>query len=160
MAIFSKLLTKTDIGTRLSVPTKSLKSLPCFGRGHAIDFHVQDAQSGEVWNFRCVIRKKSHPKPALCKNWRKFVSSKRLSVGDKIIFSTLAEDQASTGGAQYKIEVKRQTKIFGVSLGYFPWYIYIYMFISIFVFCKIFALCFWITQCYFVIHACCLLVLI
>ncbi|KAG6749382.1 hypothetical protein POTOM_046427 [Populus tomentosa] len=116
MAIFSKLLTKTDIGTRLSVPTKSLESLPCFGRGHAIDFHVQDAQSGEVWNFRCVIRKKSHPKPALCKNWRKFVSSKRLSVGDKIIFSTLAEDQARTGGAQYKIEVKRQTKIFGVSL--------------------------------------------
>jgi hypothetical protein len=25
--------------------------------------------------------------------------------------------------------VKRQTKIFGVSLGYFPWYIYIYLYV-------------------------------
>ncbi|KAJ9171256.1 hypothetical protein P3X46_014646 [Hevea brasiliensis] len=116
MAIFSKSLTKTDITKKLSFPTKSLKYLPCFGIGHALDLHVRD-ESGHVWTFRCIIRKKNHPKPVLTKGWRKFASSKHLDAGDKIIFYE-QEDEAT--GAKYKIEVKKSIKLFGAILGYLP----------------------------------------
>ncbi|KAL9348486.1 hypothetical protein Peur_059852 [Populus x canadensis] len=114
MAIFSKSLTKTDIEKRLSFPTKCLRSLPCFGRGHAVDFHVMD-ECGQVWTFRCTIRKKNNPKPVISKDWSKFVSSKDLAVGDKITFSKL---ENKVGCAFYKIEVKKPVKLFGVNVGY------------------------------------------
>lgn len=79
-----------------------------------MDFHVMD-ECGQVWTFRCTIRKKNHPKPVISKDWSKFVSSKHLDVGDKITFSKL-ENKVSC--AFYKIEVKKPVKLFGVNVGY------------------------------------------
>ncbi|KAJ6881479.1 hypothetical protein NC651_028155 [Populus alba x Populus x berolinensis] len=57
MTAFSKILGKTDTSKTLSVPTKSLKSLPSFKAGHAVDFQAID-ESGFVWTFKFSIRKK------------------------------------------------------------------------------------------------------
>ncbi|GKV32221.1 hypothetical protein SLEP1_g40838 [Rubroshorea leprosula] len=50
MAIFAKCLSKTDVGKRLSVPSKSLKYFPLSGEHHAVDFKVKE-QNGRVWTF-------------------------------------------------------------------------------------------------------------
>ncbi|KAG5229550.1 AP2/ERF and B3 domain-containing protein [Salix suchowensis] len=81
----SKVLRKTDIKKRYSVPTGFLSPLPPFNGGHAVDFQAVDG-SGRVWPFRCSVRKKGHPKPVISKGWRAFVHSKSLKVGDKVQF--------------------------------------------------------------------------
>ena len=86
MARFSKVLRKTDIKKRLSVPTGFLSSLPSFNAGgHAVDFQAVDG-SDRVWAFRCSIRRNGHPKPVISKVWLAFVASKSLKVGDKVHF--------------------------------------------------------------------------
>ncbi|KAJ6881469.1 hypothetical protein NC651_028145 [Populus alba x Populus x berolinensis] len=82
MATFSEILGKTDTSKTLSVPTKSLKSLPSFKGGHVVEFQVID-ESGFVWTFQCSIRKKGHPKPVLSKGWRAFVHNKKLKTGQR-----------------------------------------------------------------------------
>ncbi|KAG6746638.1 hypothetical protein POTOM_049000 [Populus tomentosa] len=84
MARFSKVLRKTDIQKRLSVPTGFLSSLPSFNGGaHAVDFQAVDG-SGRVWTFRCSIRRNGHPKPVISRGWLTYVHSKSLKVGDKV----------------------------------------------------------------------------
>ncbi|KAJ6887930.1 B3 domain-containing transcription factor NGA4-like [Populus alba x Populus x berolinensis] len=78
MATSSKIIGKTDTSKRLSVPTKSLKSLPSFNGGHAVEFQAID-ESGFVWTFKCSIRKKGqYRKPVLSKGWRASSATRSL----------------------------------------------------------------------------------
>jgi len=69
MASFSKILSKTDIKKRLTVPIKFLKSLPSFDGGHAVKFEARD-EGGEIWAFQCSVRRRGHPKPVLTRGWK------------------------------------------------------------------------------------------
>ncbi|KAI5561835.1 hypothetical protein BDE02_15G013300 [Populus trichocarpa] len=119
MARFSKVLRKTDIKKRLSVPTGFLSSLPSFnGGGHAIDFQAVDG-SGHVWTFRCSIRRNGHPKPVISKGWLAYVHSKSLKVGDKVQFLKEKNDAGAKMHA-YEIRAEKEIKIFGAVFGYAP----------------------------------------
>ncbi|KAJ6868097.1 hypothetical protein NC651_033212 [Populus alba x Populus x berolinensis] len=119
MARFSKVLRKTDIKKRLSVPTGFLSSLPSFnGGGHSVDFQAVDG-SDRVWTFRCSIRKKGHPKPVISKGWLPFVHSKNLKVGDKVQFLR-EKNEAGAKTHAYEIRGEKEIKIFGVVFGYAP----------------------------------------
>jgi hypothetical protein len=85
MAEFSKLLAKTDIQKRRSLPAKCFKSLPSLKGSHGRDFLAID-ESGFVWTFQCSTRKKGHPKPVLSKGWLAFVRHNELKVGDMAKF--------------------------------------------------------------------------
>ncbi|KAF5725858.1 hypothetical protein HS088_TW23G00588 [Tripterygium wilfordii] len=116
--IFSKILTKTDVEKRLSLPTKSLKSLPSFevGRRCNVEFQAMDG-NGRLWRFGCIIRKKGHPKPVLSKGWIAFVAHNKLQIGDQVKFY---QEIANPGASQYKVEVKKAVKLFGVVVCYGP----------------------------------------
>ena len=106
MAEFSKLLTKTDIHKRLSLPTKFFKSLPSLEGVHAVSFEAMD-EGGSVWTFQCYSREEGHPKPVLSKGWLEFVRNKKLKVGDTIKFSVL--DQIAL--------LEKEVKIYGAISG-------------------------------------------
>ncbi|GLT63683.1 hypothetical protein SLA2020_362290 [Shorea laevis] len=115
--VFSKSLTKTDVKKRLAVPMKSLASLPDFKGGYAVDLRVRDASGqGKVWEFKCSVRKKNHPKPVFCAGWLDFVRFNNLQVGDQIKFYKDMDDALAANS--YKIEVRKAVKIFGVIFGY------------------------------------------
>ncbi|KAJ6887936.1 B3 domain-containing transcription factor NGA4-like [Populus alba x Populus x berolinensis] len=114
MATFSKILCKTDTSKTLSVPTKSLKSLPSFKAGHAVEFQAID-ESGFVWTFKCSTCKKGqYRKPVLSKGWLAFIRNKNLKVGDKIKFSL--NQTAAT--PFYRVQAEKEVKIFGAIFGY------------------------------------------
>ncbi|XVF00585.1 hypothetical protein REPUB_Repub04eG0013100 [Reevesia pubescens] len=106
MAIFSKILTKTDIEKRLSIPSKHLKSFPCF------NFQARD-ESGKVWPLQCTIRKEKYLKPVISRGWLEFVRSNKVQISDKITFY-------GESRGQYRIKVKKPVKIFGAVIGYAP----------------------------------------
>ncbi|KAK6254124.1 hypothetical protein QUC31_015844 [Theobroma cacao] len=110
--IFSKILTKTDVEKRLSIPTKHLKSFPCFQGGHAVNFRAID-ESGKVWPLQCSIRKGKYLKPVVFRGWVEFVRSNKLEVSDKIKFY-------GEPGGEYMIKVKKPVKVFGAIIGYAP----------------------------------------
>ncbi|KAL9334645.1 hypothetical protein Peur_071826 [Populus x canadensis] len=118
MAEFSKLLTKTDIHKRLSLPTKCFKPLPSLKGSHVRDFPAID-ESGFGWTFQCSTRKKGHPKPVLSKGWLAFVRHKELKAGDRVKFFK-EKDQSGTATPFYRIEAEKEIKIFGVIFGYSP----------------------------------------
>ncbi|KAJ6969706.1 hypothetical protein NC653_034292 [Populus alba x Populus x berolinensis] len=119
MARFSKVLRKTDIKKRLSVPTGFLSSLPSFnGGGLSVDFQAVDG-SDRVWTFRCSIRKKGHPKPVISKGWLAFADNKNLRGGDKVQFSR-EKNEAGAKRHAYEIRAEKEIKIFGVVFGYEP----------------------------------------
>ncbi|KAJ6887918.1 B3 domain-containing transcription factor NGA4-like [Populus alba x Populus x berolinensis] len=118
MAEFSKLLTKTDIQKRLSLPTKCFKPLPSPKGSHGRDFPAID-ESGFAWTFQCSTRKKGHPKPVLSKGWLAFVRHKELKVGDRVKFFK-EKDQGGPATPFYRVEAEKEIKIFGVIFGYSP----------------------------------------
>ncbi|KAJ6868095.1 hypothetical protein NC651_033210 [Populus alba x Populus x berolinensis] len=112
MARFSKVLRKTDIQKRLSVPTGFLSSLPSFNGGaHAVDFQAVDG-SGRVWTFRSSIRRNGHPKPVISRGWLAYVHSKSLKVGDKtmilLAFQMLSRRVCDEITRQGRILMQRQ----------------------------------------------------
>ncbi|GLT44328.1 hypothetical protein SLA2020_182330 [Shorea laevis] len=113
--LFKKSLTKTDVGKRMAVPTKCLKSLPRFRGGREIDFQAEDAR-GQLWSFVCSIRETRHKKPVLSKGWRRFVIAKGLQVGDMVAFYKRGAEASS--GSRFKIKVTREVKVFGAVFGY------------------------------------------
>ncbi|KAL5789702.1 hypothetical protein ACOSQ2_004590 [Xanthoceras sorbifolium] len=101
MEIFTKLLTKSDIESKLVVPTTALQHFSMPEGGHCTDLMVTDS-TGQGWPFRLYIRASGrYPKPLLTTGWLQFVRTKGLQVGDEVIFSKEEE--------KYKIEVKRHT---------------------------------------------------
>ncbi|OAY39819.1 hypothetical protein MANES_10G124600v8 [Manihot esculenta] len=104
MAIFSKVLTSSDILRRLSMPENTLKAFPPAQKGHEIILPVKD-DAGILWSFRCRIPAIGFSKPVVFGNWFKFVRSKDLKPGDTIV---LYKEMDKSSGAQYKIEVKKR----------------------------------------------------
>ncbi|XVF00600.1 hypothetical protein REPUB_Repub04eG0014600 [Reevesia pubescens] len=109
--IFSKILTKTDIEKRLSVPTVKKQCFLNFRDQHKAEFKVVD-KNGEVWTFVCSTRKKKgdYPKPVLSKGWLQFVRCWKLAIGDEVIIYR-NQDKAGKAKGYYMIEViKRATQ--------------------------------------------------
>jgi hypothetical protein len=117
MARFSKILSKTDIKKRLTVPIKFLKSLPSFDGGHAVKFEARD-EGGEAWAFQCSVRRRGHPKPVLTWGWKEFINSKKLKTGDKVSF--IKCKNRATAKTSYRVRAEKETKIFGAIIGYAP----------------------------------------
>ncbi|KAG6753674.1 hypothetical protein POTOM_041671 [Populus tomentosa] len=88
MENFTKILSKTDVQKRLSVPTEYLSSLPSFNGDRAVELQAMD-EGGCVWAFKCSTRRKRHPKPVLTRGWLAFVACKNLEAGDKVAFYKL-----------------------------------------------------------------------
>ncbi|XWS62434.1 hypothetical protein CRYUN_Cryun06bG0010500 [Craigia yunnanensis] len=105
---FKKILTKTDIEKRLSVPTVNKKCFLNFRGQHKVEFKVKDKNS-KVWSFGCSTRKnKGYPKPVLSKGWLQFVRCWKLAIDDGVI---LYRKQDEAGKWPYRIEViKRATQ--------------------------------------------------
>ena len=89
IVLFRKVLKKTDLGGRLSFPTRCLRKLPCLegrpgGQTGAADLQIKDAD-GTVWKFCISIRKKGrYRKPVLGGQWKSFATKYGLGVGDEI----------------------------------------------------------------------------
>ncbi|XVF45886.1 hypothetical protein PTKIN_Ptkin02bG0243700 [Pterospermum kingtungense] len=100
--VFSKILTKTDVEKRLSVPSAKEQCFLEFRGQHKKEFKVVD-KKGKVWAFGCSIRKKKeYPKPVLSKGWLQFVRSWELQIDDEV---KLHRMQDKAGKGQYVIEV-------------------------------------------------------
>ncbi|XVF24127.1 hypothetical protein REPUB_Repub13aG0100500 [Reevesia pubescens] len=111
--LFSKVLTSTDIGKRLAIPTRCLKQFTPEKGNYYTSVQVED-ESGRIWNFGYRARKMNYPKPVFCQGWREFVISKKLCVGDGVNFY---KDMKSKG--LYKIELARRRqsiRLFGQEL--------------------------------------------
>ncbi|XP_011003894.1 PREDICTED: B3 domain-containing transcription factor NGA4-like [Populus euphratica] len=117
MAVFSKILRETDTKKRLSVPIRFLRSLPPFKLGsHAVTFDATD-EKGKAWTFQCSTRKRGqYPKPVLTRGWVAFVKSKKLQVGDKVMF--IKRENCATATISYKVRAEKAIKIFGATFGY------------------------------------------
>ncbi|XVF68227.1 hypothetical protein PTKIN_Ptkin10aG0188200 [Pterospermum kingtungense] len=105
MAVFSKLLTNTDIKKRLAIPAKIMPSLPDFDGSHAVE--IQLMYGTRMWPIVCTIRKKGYKKPVFSGGWRDFVVCNNLSVGDRL---TLYKVQDEAGSFYYKVQVQKQAK--------------------------------------------------
>ncbi|TXG73671.1 hypothetical protein EZV62_002250 [Acer yangbiense] len=114
--IFSKDLTKTDIDTRLTIPTEALEHIEMPEGENNVDVscrYYKDGSHGTVWTFRCNKRRNGHPKPAFTTGWLEFVRAKDLQIGDKVTFR-MQEDEAGGGrAAQYTIRATRTITILG-----------------------------------------------
>ncbi|EXB29016.1 hypothetical protein L484_018433 [Morus notabilis] len=119
--IFQKSLKKTDVASRLSFPSKSIKNLPGFEGRNVVHLRVMDKR-GSPWRFSCYIRKKGgFRKPVLSGDWHRFVVSKGLSIGDEVrLFKEI--DQATGALLHYRVEVTKfnQMRLFGVSIEHAP----------------------------------------
>ncbi|EOX98117.1 B3 DNA binding domain - like 10 [Theobroma cacao] len=111
MAVFTKVLTNTDVQRRFSFPDGCLPALPPFRGCHAIVLQVKD-EAGILWNFACTIRSGMTPTPVIVSGWIQFVRSKELQIGDVVFF--YREDDTVTG-AHYKIEVKKNSTLTSVN---------------------------------------------
>ncbi|KAF9667361.1 hypothetical protein SADUNF_Sadunf15G0015100 [Salix dunnii] len=115
----SKILGKIDTKTRLSLPTRFLKSLPPFKSGsHVVEFEATD-EKGEAWAFQCSTRKSGpYRKPVLTTGWVAFVKSKKLQIGDKVRF--IKYKNRATATISYKVRAEKEIKIFGAIIGHAP----------------------------------------
>ncbi|KAB2036143.1 hypothetical protein ES319_D04G203500v1 [Gossypium barbadense] len=102
---FIKRLTKTDIGKRLSVPSKKKRCFLDFDGRHQVDVKVKD-DNGKDWLFGCSKRRgrDNYPKPVLSKGWLQFVRCWKLAVGDIVIVNWVMEKD---GKGNYRIKVIR-----------------------------------------------------
>ncbi|KAK8568125.1 hypothetical protein V6N12_006689 [Hibiscus sabdariffa] len=106
--IFVKMLSKTDVGVRLSFPMEALSDFE-FPRGEdKVVFDVTDGV-GNSWKFGLSRRNEarhSHPKPVLSSGWRAYVQAKGLKMGDRVIlYHTKAKLESRT---RFKVRAQRK----------------------------------------------------
>ncbi|MBA0727294.1 hypothetical protein Golax_000294 [Gossypium laxum] len=86
--IFSKDLSKTDVGVRLSFPMKALKDFQFLEGENKTEFEAADG-IGKRWRFGLSKRKarhsKVHPKPVLSSGWLAYVKAKGLKTKDRFV---------------------------------------------------------------------------
>lgn len=125
MVAYSKILTKTDVSTRLAVNSSWLNDFfPPFEAGqYRQDLVVEDENAAERKCVLC-IRRGRHKKPYISQaTWLRFVVKIQAEVGDKVVFSR--ETDGATGSAfRYKIivmkPVKPAVKLLGSTIDYAP----------------------------------------
>ena len=117
---YSKILTETDVSTRLAVESNTIDEFfPAFEAGQDSQDLVVEDENGERWRFGLFIRQGPYGKPTISAGWRRFVMSKQANVGDQVVFSK--ERVAASGSASsYKIRVVKQVKLFNATIGYVP----------------------------------------
>ncbi|KAB2047351.1 hypothetical protein ERO13_A13G036650v2 [Gossypium hirsutum] len=116
--IFSKDLSKTDVGVRLSFPMKALKDFQFLEGENKTEFEAADG-IGNRWRFGLSKRKarhsKFHPKPVLSSGWLAYVKAKGLQINDRFfLYGDL--DKLSTKKrfrVQAQRKVRRPIKLFG-----------------------------------------------
>ncbi|KAK9213695.1 hypothetical protein WN944_005680 [Citrus x changshan-huyou] len=118
MEVYSKILTETDVSTRLAVESNTIDEFfPAFEAGQDSQDLVVEDENGERWRFGLFIRQGPYGKPTISAGWRHFVRSKQAKVGDQVVFSK--ERVAAIGSAfSYKIRVVKQVKPFKSTIGY------------------------------------------
>ncbi|XVF45214.1 hypothetical protein PTKIN_Ptkin02bG0187100 [Pterospermum kingtungense] len=127
MEVFSKELTKTDVGVRLSFPMKVLHDFEFPEGKDKMEFEVTDS-SGKSWNFGLSKRNEarhSHPKPVLSSGWRAYVQAKGLKVKDRVLLLYVQEDKLVTK-TRFKIRAQRKVvfvpfKLFGKGMKLEQW---------------------------------------
>ncbi|MBA0787987.1 hypothetical protein Gotri_025731 [Gossypium trilobum] len=116
--IFSKDLSKTDVGVRLSFPMKALKLFQFLEGENKMEFEAADG-IGKRWRFGLSKRKarhsKFHPKPVLSSGWLAYVKAKGLQTKDRFVLygdlDNLSTKKRFRVRAQRK--VRRPIKLFG-----------------------------------------------
>ncbi|CAK7337034.1 unnamed protein product [Dovyalis caffra] len=106
--VFSKILSQTDIASRLSIPLGCLKHFS-FPQGESsIGFDVVDSLQ-QSWPFTLSVRPQGHAKPSITGSWTSFARAKGARLGDVV---SLYKHIHADGEVKYSITVKR--KIFNV----------------------------------------------
>ncbi|GAY61607.1 hypothetical protein CUMW_211290 [Citrus unshiu] len=144
MAVYSKILTATDISTRLEVNASSLRGFfPAFEPGQYQQVLDVEDENGKNWKFvLCIRQQGQYEKPYISQaTWHPFVLEKQAEVGDEVEFSR-ETDGASGSACRYKIRLikkgmkkeekevmeneenevinneKKEVKLFGAIIGY------------------------------------------
>ncbi|XVF04342.1 hypothetical protein REPUB_Repub05bG0074200 [Reevesia pubescens] len=118
MAYFEKYLTEVDVKKQMAIPSDFIRHLPHYEGGRTISFPVHDV-SGNVWSsFGYYIRREGndYPKPVFQGDWRKYVRTKGLIPGDKIIFRV--EENGFNGAPRYTIAAQKKVILFGATFGW------------------------------------------
>ncbi|KAG4110208.1 hypothetical protein ERO13_D13G034950v2 [Gossypium hirsutum] len=112
--IFSKDLSETDVGVRLSFPMKGLKVFQFLEGENKMEFEAADG-IGKRWRFGLSKRKTRHPKPVLSSGWLAYVRAKGLQIKDRFVLygdlDNLSTKKRFRVRAQRK--VRRPIKLFG-----------------------------------------------
>ncbi|KAF2319886.1 hypothetical protein GH714_020059 [Hevea brasiliensis] len=75
-ALFSKMLTKTDIESCLCIRASPLGQLP-FEEGQRVNMHVHD-ESGQEWIFSCSIEEDENVGRFVSVGWLEFARFKEI----------------------------------------------------------------------------------
>ncbi|KAJ0007965.1 hypothetical protein Pint_29325 [Pistacia integerrima] len=104
--VLEKKLTRTDINSKLSVPTRCLNHFPVFGQGRrAARLIVKDLGQTHIeryWSLRLAVRRRGYAKPVIGGEWRKFVDRKGLKPGDVVLF--FEKENEATSEVSYGIK--------------------------------------------------------
>ncbi|KAI9185055.1 hypothetical protein LWI28_003753 [Acer negundo] len=106
----SKLLTNSDINTKLALPTQILVNIPIMEGKHFLDLQVMDSKE-QVWTLRYYTRPSGNrANPVFTVGWLQFVRAKCLKVGDELTFDGY-QVRADDGElqVQYRIQVTRKS---------------------------------------------------
>ncbi|TXG65146.1 hypothetical protein EZV62_006421 [Acer yangbiense] len=108
----SKLLTYSDITTKLVLPTQIRVHIPIMEGNHFLDLQVMDSKE-QMWTLRYYTRPAGNrASPVITVGWLEFVRAKRLEVGDELTFYR-HQDRAANGELQmqYMIQVTRTSNV-------------------------------------------------
>ncbi|KAK4850308.1 hypothetical protein QYF36_005514 [Acer negundo] len=107
--VISKKLTYTDITTRkVEIPSEILKYITLTNGQHSKKVTAADIW-GKEWELHYYTRPRGRKCPVFTTGWRQFVKTKRLQVGDELVFSGHQVAAADHGEPEmrYMIQVKR-----------------------------------------------------
>ena len=117
MASFSKILSKTDVKKRLTVPIKFLKSLPSFDGGHAVNLKLEmrEAKPGP---FSAPSAGEGTRSQSLHGAGRHSSTPRNFKTGDKVSF--IKCKNRATAKTSYRVRAEKEIKIFGAIIGHAP----------------------------------------
>ncbi|KAJ6752125.1 hypothetical protein OIU85_002542 [Salix viminalis] len=101
-----KVLSRTDISHRLTIPMANRGDFEIPTGQHAINIEVTDTLE-QPWTFRLSIRRNNNPnpRPVFTGEWIRFVREKGLRAGDRVVFS---RQQVEGNGVQYRVRAERK----------------------------------------------------
>ncbi|TXG65132.1 hypothetical protein EZV62_006407 [Acer yangbiense] len=103
----SKLLTNSDINTKLALPTQILVHIPVMEGNHFLDLQVMDSKE-QQWTLRYYTRPGGNrASPVFTVGWLQFVRAKHLQVGDELTFDGY-QVRADDGELQVQYRIQRR----------------------------------------------------
>ncbi|OMP05467.1 hypothetical protein CCACVL1_01888 [Corchorus capsularis] len=106
--LFEKKLSSTDVDKRLAVPTSSLWAFDLHG---AEEVWFSAINGGMILEFCCRNRPtpEGHTRLELFGDWRRFVASKQLRAGDRVVL--YKREHEAEAEAPFIIEAQRKLMI-------------------------------------------------